>query len=188
MRTLNFAFWTIALALLAGCASPRYQTVYRYEAPTDTVGRACLEQCEPKLAVCQASCQHTYQACLKRIEPLADARYAEALKHYQAEWAEYRRELDRYQFQSALGWNYPAAPWYGPWPYYYPYYNPWPAPYVFPPTPPAKPSRAEAFKQLRQAQCEGDCGCQPIYDACFLTCGGKKIPEVQCIAHCPKGK
>ena len=30
---------------------------------------------------------------------------------------------------------------------------------------------------VEKQRCDSDCGCQPIYDACFLSCGGKKIPE-----------
>jgi hypothetical protein len=53
---------------------------------------------------------------------------------------------------------------------------------------PRKPSRDEEFNRLRMERCEVECGCQPIYDACFLVCGGKRIPEVKCIADCPEGK
>ena len=182
--TLTIGCWMIMIAALSGCAGPRYQTVYRYEAPTDAAGRACLARCEPKLAACQTGCQGKYQTCLKAIEPTVEARYSDALKRYETELERYRHELDFYQLRSSLGWGYHSMG-YGPWPYYY---TPWPDPYYFAPTPPDKPSHDKLFKQVRQEKCENDCGCQPIYDACFLTCGGKKIPEVQCIAHCPKDK
>ena len=170
------------LAVLGGCATPRYETTYRYEAPADAAGRVCLEKCEPRLGVCQASCTNKYQACLKDIEPTVDARYRDALKHYDNAFQRYRWEMDRYQRYLSLGWVY-YPPGYAPW-----LYTPWHDSFYFPPTPPRKPMRDELFKQVRQEKCENDCGCQPVYDACFLTCGGKKIPEVQCIAHCPKEK
>jgi len=181
MRSYLFV---VAIAfLLSGCATPRYQTVYRYEAPTDARAHACLQACEPKLAACQSSCQTRYQACLKEIEPLVDTRHSEALKRYENELDRYRLELQHYQLQLSLGWGYHSM-WYGPWPYFYP----WPETYFPPPIPPHKPTREESFNQVRQQRCESDCGCQPIYDACFLSCGGKMIPEVKCIANCPPEK
>ena len=117
MRTaLTIGCWMIMIAVLSGCAGPRYQTVYRYEAPTDTTGRACLARCEPKLAVCQTDCQGKYQACLKAIEPMVEARYSDALKRYEVELERYRRELDFYQLRSSLDWGYHSM-MYGPWPY-----------------------------------------------------------------------
>lgn len=174
----------LAIALfLSGCASPRYQSVYRYEAPTDASARACLQTCEPKLASCQTSCQHRYQACLKEIDPLVDTRHGEAIKRYENELDRYRLELQHYQLQLLLGWGH-SSMWYDPWNHYYP----WPDPYYAQPYPPQKPTRDEAFNRVRKERCESDCGCQPIYDACFLSCGGKMIPEVKCIANCPKDK
>ena len=181
MRSYLFA---VAIALLlSGCATPRYQTVYRYEAPTDANAHACLQTCESKLAACQTSCQSRYQSCLKEIEPLVETRYSEALKRYEYDLNRYHIELQQYQLQLVLGWGYNSF-WYDPWPYY----HPWPEPYFPPPNPPRKPTREESFNRVRQERCEKDCGCQPIYDACFLSCGGKMIPEVKCIANCPKEK
>ena len=167
---------------LTSCASPRYQTLYRYEPPTDAAGHACLERCEDKLSGCLSSCSITLQSCSKRIEPEAEARYSEALKRYEMELNIYRWELQRYEINQTLNWQYHslAAD--------HLHYYAWPRPYYFPPTPPRKPGRDELFNRLRKEKCETDCGCQPIYDACFLTCGGKKIPEVRCIANCPKDK
>ncbi|MDO9188476.1 MAG: hypothetical protein Q7U24_01285, partial [Sulfurimicrobium sp.] len=64
-------------------------------------------------------------------------------------------------------------------------YSPFGMPYYSPPFPPIKPSRNAVFERLRQERCDVDCGCQPVYDACFLSCGGKKIPETRCISNCP---
>lgn len=170
------------LISLTSCASPRYQTLYRYEPPTDATGRACLEKCENKLASCQSSCSITFQSCSKSIEPEAEAQYSEALKRYEMELNRYRWELQRYELNQSLNWEYHSLA-AGHW-----HYSPWPRPYYFPPTPPRKPSRDDALARLRKLKCDSDCGCQPIYDACFLSCGGKKIPEVRCIANCPKDK
>ena len=184
------ALLLLVLALLAGCAGPRYQTVYRYEAPTDAAGRTCLAACEPKLANCQNNCQAQHQACVKSIEPMVEARFQEKLQQFQRNVQNYQLDLGLYQHRRALGFNH-----------YYPFYR---GGYGhgrgyglghfydygphFPPSPPFKPQREQIAKQVEQAQCARDCGCQPIYDACFLSCSGKKIPEVKCIANCSQDK
>ncbi|MDP2786334.1 MAG: hypothetical protein Q8O38_17335 [Sulfurimicrobium sp.] len=177
LRTLTLVILTLELA---ACASPRYQSVYRYEAPTDTAGRTCLEGCARKMAECREQCTTANQACLKNLEPLLDERHNEALKRYEMELDRYRQELVHYDLSLSLNWGHPS-PWRrGFWPY-----SPWAMPYYFPPAPPVKPSRSAEFNRLRHERCDMDCGCQPIYDACFLACGGRKIPEVQCISNCP---
>lgn len=180
---LRLLFLLAAIAAVAGCAAPsaRYQSSYRYEPPTDSAGRACLEKCGQKLEDCRLRCTADYKACLGRIEPLVEGRYSEALKRYEAELDRYRLELDRYQLYLSLSWH--DSFWYGPG-----YYHPWPRPYYFPPVAPKRPSRDEEFNRLRQEQCQEDCSCQPLYDACFLSCGGKRIVEEKCVANCPEGK
>lgn len=173
----------IVAAVLVGCTSqsPRYQSTYRYELPTDAEGVACLEKCGQKMEACQQRCTANYQSCLKLIEPQVDERYREALTRYEAELERYRWELERYQLYLSMGWGY--SPWYG-----YGNYYPWPEPYYSPPIQPSKPLRDEEFKRLRQEKCELECGCQTISDVCILTCGGKRINEVRCVANCPEGK
>ena len=176
-RTLTL---TILILWLAACASPRYQSVYRYEAPTNASGSACLEVCARKMAECREQCTIKTQACLKSLEPRVDERYDAALKQYEMELERYRHELLHYDLQMSLNWGRPY-PWrYGLWPYS------WAMPYYFPPATPVKPSRNAEFERLRHELCDVDCGCQPVYDTCFIACGGKKIPEVQCISDCPK--
>ena len=50
----------ILLAVLAGCAAPRYQTIYRYEGPNDAEGRICVERCQQQLDACQGKCPTTF--------------------------------------------------------------------------------------------------------------------------------
>ena len=64
-----YLFLVVAALCLAACASPRYQALYRYEAPLEASAQVCLQSCEPKLSACQSSCQQRHQACLKEIEP-----------------------------------------------------------------------------------------------------------------------
>jgi len=185
ISTLRSMLLLAAAVFLAGCAGlePRYQTLYRYEPPVlGAESRACLEKCEHKLAGCQQQCSTKYQACLGSIEPLVEKRHAEALQRYATELDTYGAALRHYQLNLSMTWGYDPF-WFGPH-----YYYPWPGPYYIPPVPPRSPSHEEIAKQVREEKCEPECGCQSGYDACFLSCGGKKIPEVRCIANCPAEK
>ncbi|MCU0842776.1 MAG: hypothetical protein MUC79_13815 [Thiobacillaceae bacterium] len=191
-QSMILAAASLALLGLQGCASPRYQTVYRYEPPTDPAGLACLARCEEKLAACQADCRTRYQACARETEPLVEDRYAAALQAYADELDRYRLELRQYDFGIWASWHhggfwYQPGPYHG-WPYYgWPYYG-WPGPYAYssPSPPPPRPTRESVQAQLRKEKCVDDCGCQPNYDACFLACGGRRIPETRCVADCPR--
>ncbi|MCX7184105.1 MAG: hypothetical protein NTW90_02495 [Nitrosospira sp.] len=188
---------TILTAALFGCASfePRYQITHRYEPPTDPAGIACLGNCTQQLAACQQSCTSTYQACLQRIEPLAEQRYDEAVKRFESESSSYRQQLNGSRFYQSLGWGRSAWGWGGsPWgwgpgwgwggsPWYGMGYS---SPYFYSPAPPIRPDRRREYDRLRYEQCEVECGCQSVQDACFLSCGGKKTVEERCIANCPK--
>lgn len=175
---MRFPLWLLLLVFLTGCMSPRYQTLYRYEPPTTAEGQVCLAQCEQKLAGCKDQCQVKHQACVKSIEPMVESRYQERLQQYKREFHYYQHAVEVYQRQLSLGWYY-YDPYYGGWPYFYGYEP------RFPPIPPIKPDRERIARQVEQQQCDRDCGCQSLYDACFLGCGGMKIPEVKCVAYCP---
>jgi hypothetical protein len=188
---------TILTAALFGCASfePRYQITHRYEPPSDPAGIVCLGNCTQQLAACQQSCTSTYQACLQRIEPLAEQRYDEAVKRFESESSSYRQQLNSSRFYQSLGWGRSAWGWGGyPWgwgpgwgwggsPWYGMGYS---SPYFYSPAPPLRPDRRREYDRLRYEQCEVECGCQSVQDACFLSCGGKKTVEERCIANCPK--
>lgn len=163
---------------VAGCASPRYESLTRREAPVGPAAEACLTSCERGLDACKQSCAEKYQACLKQAEPDAEADYRQLLDRYAQALEQYQRELSVYDFQvwTSYTWHRGGF-WYDPFPYHsFP-----------PPLPPRLPSRAEATGRYLEARCGRDCGCQPPYDACFRACGGKIETETRCIAHCPEG-
>ncbi|MDD4882282.1 MAG: hypothetical protein PHR30_04325 [Gallionellaceae bacterium] len=161
------------LVLLAACASPRYQTAYRYEPPADPAAAPCLEQCALAQRDCQSRCSEAHQACLKTIEPGVESAYAEALKRYAGDLDRYRSDLDRYRFNLWLGWGH------GYWGY-----DPWP-PYYMSMITATPPSREVIRNQLAREKCDADCGCLGRHDACFIGCGGSKVEETRCIANCP---
>ena len=181
---LKTGFSFLLLLTLSACVSPRYQTAYRYDPPSDAAGRACLAQCEPKLANCQIQCADKHQACVKNLEPQIEAHFEQSMQQYQRDLQHYQYAYDQYQRRFAWGYHGYRGyhPRFGAWPYYSGFES------SFPPTPPFKPSRERIAAKLTQQQCGRDCGCQPIYDACFLGCGGTKTPEVKCVANCAREK
>lgn len=168
-------FFVLLLAgLLSACATPRYQTVYRLEPPTDAAGLACIEKCSGQLSACQAQCAQTYQACVQSVEPFFQERYEQALERYEQALDRYTAELRSYELQYWLNWRH------GPW-----WYDPWPRPYWYPYPPPRRPSREAVREALIKERCVEDCGCLAQHEACFLACGGRKIAEEHCVANCP---
>jgi len=188
LPALTLHFTALALfAVIAGCATPQYQTTIRLVPPADAQGRACAQDCEAKKIACQTDCQTRYQACVKALEPQVEARYAEALKQYELELRQYAAALRHYEMQLHFGWM-SSYPYY--YPYHYPYWwDPWPGPY-FPPSyrEPAMPTRDSVRAQLAKSNCQEDCGCLPAYDTCFVDCGGQLVRETVCIKNCPPGK
>ncbi|MFO7543273.1 MAG: hypothetical protein R6W97_10795 [Thiobacillus sp.] len=184
MSTLPLSFAALAiLAVLAGCATPQYQTSVRLVPPTDAQGRACVQDCETRKAACQADCQSRNQVCVKALEPQVEARYADALKQYELDLKRYAASLRHYEMQLRLDWLHS-------YPYHHPFgWNPWPAPYFPPPyREPLMPTRAGVRAQLEKASCLDDCGCLPAYDACFVGCGGQRMTETLCFKNCPSEK
>lgn len=184
MNTAKFALLIALGATLYGCATPRYQTFYSYQPPTDSVGLNCLKPCAKTQETCLNQCRGNYAACGHRLEAEAQERHNDALLRYEGELKQYHRNLNHYYLSLSLGWSRSSA-WdgtghYDPWWPYLSYH-----PYDDPPEPPQTPSFTDELGQLSAKKCDRDCGCQTNYDACFLGCGGIKTPQQRCTANCP---
>lgn len=170
-------------AVVAGCATPQYQTTVHLIPPVDAEGRACVQACDARKIACQADCKTHYQACAKSVEPQVEARYIEALKQYELELKRYAAALRHYEMEVRFDWwhRYPYrhSYWWDPW------WDPWPR--YFPPAyrEPVMPTRASVQAQLEAEQCQADCGCLPAFDDCFVGCGGQRVSETVCIKNCP---
>jgi hypothetical protein len=174
----------LLLAALVGCATPQYQTEVRLIPPADAQGQACVQGCDARKTVCQTDCQTRYRTCAKNLEPQVEARYTDALKQYELDLKRYAAALRTYEMQLRFDWlnSYPYA-------YHYPYWDPWPRPYFPPPyREPMMPTRESARAQLEKSTCQADCGCLPVYDSCFVGCGGQRLSETVCIKNCPPEK
>ncbi len=174
------------LAVIAGCATPQYQTSIRLIPPADVAGRVCVQACEAEKTRCQTDCQARFQDCAKGLEPQIEAAYAEALKQYGIELKQYAAALRNYEWQSRFDWfnTYPYSPYFHPY-----WWDPWPRPYFPPPyAEPVLPTRADVRAQLEKTSCQVDCGCLPAYDGCFTGCGGQRVTDTLCIKNCPPAK
>ena len=171
------------LAVIAGCATPQYQTSIRLIPPADAAGRVCVQACEAEKTRCQTDCQARFQGCVKGLEPQIEAAYAEALNQYEIELKHYAMALRNYEMQLRFEWL-------NTYPYYHPYWwDPWPRAYFPPPyREPVMPTRAGVRAQLEKANCQADCGCLPAYDGCFTGCGGQRVTDTLCIKNCPQAK
>ncbi len=173
-------FLVIALfpLVLSACASPRYQSVKRYEPPAGA--QACLSECDGRAHACRSVCQARYQQCVQDTGPEVRARYEQAIAQYEAALAAYRWELDRYRMDLMLGWGYGYGhPDWGAWGWF---------PMYPPPRPPRPPNPDREAAAVIAARCDRDCGCEATYDGCFLACGGRIVHETVCVAHCPSGE
>lgn len=170
----------VALAVIAGCATPQYQTSVRLMPPTDAQGQACVQGCEAARHICQAACKDRFQACARDIEPQVEARYAQALEQYAIDLKGYAAALRHYELQLRFEWLNRT-------PFRHPlWWDPWPGFYLPPPVAePAMPTRDSVRAQLEKSACQADCGCLPAFDACFVGCGGQQLQETTCIKHCP---
>lgn len=173
MRAFPSPVWLAAAVLVAGCATPRYQTTTRLELPDSPAAQPCLAHCEAASKACQSRCSEQREGCLKGIEPEVEKRYGEALQRYAVALDGYRADLERYRFDLWLRRG-PGWWWYDPWPTY-------PMPFGVP----RPPSREAISARVAKERCDVDCGCGSAYEGCVIGCGGHKVLETRCIANCP---
>jgi hypothetical protein len=176
-----------AFALLAGCATPQYQTTVRFVPPADSAGQACIAACEANKTACQADCQTRYTACAKNLDPDVEKRYVEDLKQYEVDLKRYAAALRRYELDLRLDWFHAWPYRYHPyWPYYGYGWGPgWSTSAYPPPDQPDMPTREGVRAELEETHCQADCGCLPAYDTCYVGCGGQRITETVCVKNCP---
>lgn len=198
-----YMYKTIVVAvmlLLVGCG-PRYVIKNQYIPPTHNISPKCLDNCALVRQTCQVQCQQNYQFCLddayaksKAILIQEESAYNVAYSHYMLDFSHFQHQMrswerDYYDYSRDLSYfqgrcesgkdasacqrrdqlrnhlNYmkrdrPREPWV-----------------------PQKPS----FEQIlvnQQSFCTTNCGCEQVYDNCFVGCGGTVIPHKICVENC----
>ncbi len=196
-------FW-LAFLFLLGCGGPKYVVRYRYLPPVDPGARKCLKECERKFQACEKRCQKEQEDCRRRARQEAVKLYQEMLKTYRQELRAYRERSRLYHRELTL-WNDEYRRLYEDYLFFkkacqeeederacrrrrelerhleaLEHEKP------LKPREPREP-RLEDISRKLAASCKKDCGCQKAYDNCFLSCGGKLIPEKFCVENCPEG-
>jgi len=196
---LRFLLLVIAL-LLVGCG-PRYVVQNQYIPPARSSAQPCIDNCSQMRQGCQAQCQQNYQFCLddaymkaksleideQRSYDMAYSRYIADVGHYRMAFHAWQRDYDDYSrdyrhfqnqcerekdaracqkrdelnhYLNRLSRDKPREPW--------------------------MPTRL-SFEQIllnQQSICTTHCGCEQLYDNCFVGCGGQVIPHKICVENC----
>ncbi len=186
---------------MSACGGPKYVVKNRYIPPIVVKDNSCLHICEEKFESCQKACENQYQSCMADVRLKAIniyekdiAKYEKQLAVYQEEMRFFRQKITEYQEnfkklnddfrffkricqekqdryaclrQKELKKEI----------YHFKQNKP------FRPIRPKKPNLEIIIKKL-MITCHRDCGCQEIYDRCFLSCGGTIIPEKICVENC----
>jgi hypothetical protein len=160
---------------LFGCATPRYETRYRYEPPASSEGVSCIKNCDGILSSCRSQCRTTWLACTAHVETQLETRYVQALKEYAGNLQHYRLELEQYELSRWMDWNQGFdGYWRSPWPY-----HPWSGYIPMPLSPGDPPTRESVRESLYKSQCKDDCGCQVKFDTCYTGCGGHILHDTR---------
>ena len=126
----------------------------------------------------------------KSVE-IAQKRYDEKMKLYVKELESYARELRRAQFERDF---YYMSGFYDDFCFASPYhhyrgcgYRPfWYDPYpLYVGRPPQNPSLEAERLKAESEMCKLDCGCESLYDECFIAHGGVIKTKKVCIENCP---
>lgn len=196
-----YAYVLLAIVFLFTGCGPRYVIKNQYIPPTRAISPTCLSNCELVRQTCQSQCQQNYQFCLddayakaqhilveeEALYRIAHGRYMLDFSHFQhrmrsweRDYYDYSRDLSHFQsrcerdkdvqackkrdelrnYLNRLNRDRPREPWV-----------------------PQRPS----FEQIlvnQQSFCTTNCGCEQVYDNCFVGCGGTVIPHKICVENC----
>ncbi len=180
------------IVLFLSACSPKYKVVKEYVAPMDSEALAVAKAvCAQKRESCKAKCQTAFQSCQPKAWKIAQKRYDEKMKLYVKELESYTGALRRAQFERDF---YYMSGFYDDFCFASPYhhyrgcgYRPfWYDPYpLYIGRPPQKPSLEVERLKAESEMCKLDCGCESLYDECFVAHGGVIKTKKVCIENCP---
>ncbi len=190
----------IFFTLLLTACSPRYEIKANYIPPTDSQGKACVQNCLSEQKVCKIRCNAKQDRCLvkaresaKESFPHVINTYKEDLREYEDELRHYYLELDswkrkkeftnldlkhyRDRCQQNNKYECNRANEIRDSLEHLEYDRP---------TKPQKPTRPSLASEIQNAQrvCSQNCGCKEEYNSCFSSCGGTIRYERFCVENC----
>ncbi len=188
------------IVLFAGCA-PQYAIRNQYIPPANLKSKSCLKDCNYQKQVCKQKCSDDYSDCLsyayeraKQIQIISDKSYKKRYHRYQKRLSNYNLEL--FDWQNRYDTNY------SDWRYFNDKCSKNGDRYACDreedlrilikqlrrnrPREPREP-RYATFNEIlaqEQSKCSKNCGCDNIYNSCFVGCGGEIVPHKICIRNC----
>ncbi len=178
------------IVLLFSACSPKYKVVKEYKIPEASTNS--IKSCQYKRDSCKTNCQAKFASCRLKADRVAKERYEQKMKIYVKELEDYAREVEMYELEMELNYfepfGYPycrAAPFYGGGFYRGVF---WRDPRMYIGAKPQKPSLEQERLKAQSEICQLDCGCERLYDDCFMSHGGKIINKKICIKNCPDDK
>ncbi len=184
----------LIVVLFFTACSPKYKVVKEYVPPIDISTNALTQAiCAQKRDSCRSSCKEAFNRCKPKALKLAKKRYDEKMKLYVRELERYARVAEDAEFKRDIfyvnGGFYddnlclvsPYAPYYG-FRHRMFLYDSFPR-YIG--RRPKKPSLEVERLKAESEICELDCGCEKLYDECFVAHGGVIKTKKVCIENCP---
>ena len=183
---------------ISGC-SPVYVVKNEYIPSND---RVCLKKCQTDRIQCQKECNSDFSRCVAQAKEKAYEMAKKEEKIYNKRFLAYLKDKDRFDFE-ILEWRDRYDVVYRDWNYFREECKKNPKnSYACerrddlravikrmlkskPKSPkmPKKVTFEKIFKDL-QSGCERDCGCQELFDSCFVSCGGSIYPHRICVRNC----
>jgi len=198
MKTIIFIFGFIVL--FSGCA-PQYVVRNQYIPPNDKNSRVCLQDCSQKKQKCKQRCAEDYSDCLSYAYNEAKRIQIKSDKNYKERYNKYLARLSDYNF-NIFDWQNRYDERYSDWKYFsgkcskngdkYACDREDDLKYIIKklrrirPREPREP-RYVTFDEIlskQQSKCSKKCGCDDMYDSCFIGCGGEIVPHKICVENC----
>ena len=186
--------------LLTAC-SPRYEIKTNYTLPTDSQGKACVQNCSSERKVCQTRCNAKQDNCLVTAKQSAKENFPNIMNGYEQAFRQYQGERQRYDI-AMDSWSREFDRNSQDLEHYRNVCNHNQNNYECnranelenvmhslendEPLEPREPIRPNLSTEIQHAQksCSNDCGCANEYNSCFSACGGTVRYERFCVENC----
>ncbi len=190
----------VGFVVFSGCA-PVYVVKNQY-IPPKAENTKCLNSCLQSKKECKNECVNKYQSCMDDAFEKAKKVYAKLNNNYERKYKRYLLKMEDYDYR-IFDWHNDYDESYRDWQYFRKECKVNPSNkyacdreddlmYVIKKLRRDKPKkpripRKESFEKIlkaEQSKCVKNCGCNDLYDSCFVSCGGEIIPHKICVKNC----